>query len=325
MADNDNRDRRDYRRDDSNGDRRTGGDGQRRHGSAHDNSDRRRDGGRDDRRDDRRRSESRGDSRGGNRGDRRPTGARYGQRSDGFKGGPRTGPVRQGFREERLDRRAAEPDLPEGLDLADLDPMIRQDLRVLSKDNAEAVGKHMLMAAELVDDAPELALQHARAAKNRAGRVAIAREVNGVTAYRAGEWKEALAELRAARRIGGGPGMLALMADCERGLGRPEKAIELSRSEEAGQLDRESAVEFGIVVAGARHDMGQHESALLTLERLNPDRKDHSFSGIRLAYAFANALEQAGRVEEARDWFKHVLTADEEEWTDAAERLEALD
>ena len=224
-----------------------------------------------------------------------------------------------------MDRRAAEPDLPDGLDLADLDPLVRQDLRVLSKDNAEAVGKHILMAAELVDDAPELALQHARAAKNRAGRVAVTREVNGVTAYRAGEWKEALSELRAARRIGGGPGMLALMADCERGLGRPEKAVELSRSEEVAQLDREAAVEFAIVIAGARHDMGQHESAVLTVERMNPDKKDDSFTGLRLAYAYADALAQAGRTGEARDWFAHVVAKDEDEWTDAAERLETLD
>ena len=223
-----------------------------------------------------------------------------------------------------MDRKANEPDLPEGLDLADLDPMVRQDLRVLSKDNAEAVGKHILMAAELVDDAPELALQHARAAKNRAGRVAIAREVNGITAYRAGEWKEALSELRAARRIGGGPGMLALMADSERGLGRPEKAIELSRSEEARDLDRPDAIELAIVIAGARHDMGQHDSGVLTIERANPDKKDDSFPGLRLAYAYADALEQAGRMDEAREWFGHVVDKDDDEWTDAVERLEAL-
>lgn len=135
-------------------------------------------------------------------------------------------PQRSGYREERINRRMTDPDIPEEVDINDLDPLVLQDLKSLSKENSEAVAKHMIMAATWMDDDPKLALRHARAAKDRAGRVAIAREVNGIAAYRAGEWKEALAELRAARRISGGPGMLAVMADCERGLGRPEKALE---------------------------------------------------------------------------------------------------
>src|SRR5699024_1230434 len=131
----------------------------------------------------------------------------------------------------------ADPDLPDDIDINDLDPLILQDLRVLSKDNAEETARHMIMAAEWMEDDPQLALRHARAAKDRAGRVAVAREVNGIAAYHAGELMQVLAELRAARRISGGPGNLAVMADCERGLGRPEKAIELGRSEEAQQVD----------------------------------------------------------------------------------------
>lgn len=236
----------------------------------------------------------------------------------------RSAPRRQGYREERMERKAQEPDLPEDLDLNELDPLVRQDLRVLSKTNAEAVGKHLLMAADLIEEAPQLALAHARAAKDRAGRVAVAREMNGVAAYHNGEWKEALSELRAARRIGGGPGLLALMADCERGLGRPEKAVELGRSEEARHLDREARIELAIVVAGARQDLEQHDAAVLTLERLHPDQSARGMSAIRLSYAFANALALAGRKEEAREWFGHTASIDEEESTDAGERLTEL-
>lgn len=199
-----------------------------------------------------------------------------------------------------------------------------QDLRSLSQENAETTAKHMIMAAMWLDDDPQLALRHARAAKDRAGRVSVAREVNGIAAYRAGEWKEALAELRAARRISGGPGLLAVMADCERGLGRPEKAIELGRSDEARMLDRESAIELGIVVAGARIDLGQAESAVVTLERLNPDEKETGYSACRLAYSMGNALEAAGRKEEAIAWFTRAAKLDEEDWTDVQERLEEL-
>ncbi|GAB2517721.1 hypothetical protein GCM10027031_25280 [Corynebacterium atrinae] len=202
--------------------------------------------------------------------------------------------------------------------------MVLQDLKVLSKDNAEGVAKHMIMAATLMEDDPQLALRHAQAAKNRAGRVAVARETNGIAAYRAGEWKEALAELRAARRMSGGPGLLAVMADCERGLGRPEKAVELGRSEEARQLDAEGKVELAIVVAGARLDMGQVDAAVVTLQRLEPSLDATGPIAARLSYAYADALAAAGRVDEAKTWFSHADKIDEDELLDAADRLEEL-
>lgn len=263
---------------------------------------------------------------GGSRGSRGDGGdRRHAQRAGSEReGGFRSGPQRSGFREERLNKRLSEPDLPGDIDIADLDPMVLQDLRVLSKDNADAVAKHMIMAATLMADDPQLALRHARAAKDRAGRVAVARETNGIAAYRAGEWKEALAELRAARRISGGPGLMAVMADCERGLGRPEKALELGRSEQARELDEESRVELGIVVAGARLDLDQPESAVVTLQRHNPDLNSTGPAATRLSYAYADALAAAGRTEEAREWFRHADKIDEDGMTDAAERLNEL-
>lgn len=236
----------------------------------------------------------------------------------------RSGPQRSGFREERLNKRLTEPDLPDDIDITDLDPMVLQDLKVLSKDNADAVARHMIMAATLMQDDPKLALRHARAAKDRAGRVAVARETNGIAAYHAGEWKEALSELRAARRMSGGPGMMAVMADCERGLGRPEKAVELGRSEEARMLDREGAVELGIVIAGARLDMSQTDAAVVTLQRLNPDQNSTGAVNARLSYAYADALAAAGRTAEAVEWFRHAEKIDEDELLDAADRIAEL-
>lgn len=275
---------------------------------------------------DRRTAEQRspGDStRGGGKSGGRRHAARAGSARDD-SASRSNAPSRPGFREERLEKRHAEPDLPEGLDTRNLDPLIRQDLRVLSKDNAEGVAQHILMAMDLVNDEPKLALAHARAVKNRAGRVGIARELNGVVAYHAGEWKEALAELRAARRISGGPGLLVLMADCERGLGRPEKAVEIGRSPEARDLDGDSRIELAIVVAGARLDLGQNESALVTLERMQPSLESTSLVSARLSYAYADALIANGRASEARPWFEHAATVDVDATTDAAERLAEL-
>lgn len=236
-----------------------------------------------------------------------------------------SGPVRSGYREERIKARENEPDLPSDIDIQDLDPLVLQDLKVLSRDNADAVAKHMFMAATLMADDPQLALRHARAAKERAGRVAVTRETNGIAAYHAGEWKEALSELRAARRISGGPGLLAVMADCERGLGRPEKAIAMARSEEAELLDPESKVEFAIVIAGARADLEHYDSALLTLQRANPSEKATGATAARLSYAYADALARVGRKDEAAHWFQVADAQDEYGDLDALERVKELE
>lgn len=262
-----------------------------------------------------RRGERRGEGRGRD-GDRRR--GRGGVRHD------RSNPRREGFREDRMAQKELEPDLPQGLEISDLDPSVLQDLKVLAKDNAERVAKHMLMATDLLYDDPQLALQHARAAKNRAGRVGVVRETNGVVAYHAGEWKEALSELRAARRISGGPGLLAVMADAERGLGRPEKALELGRSPEARELDEDGQIELAIVLAGARHDLGQHESAVAQLQRLNPSLDSQGLEQARLSYAYADALLATGEKAEAKRWFEHVAKIDVDGMTDASERVAEL-
>lgn len=269
-----------------------------------------------------RREERRGDRRDERRGGRAGAKPRRNDRN-GHGGGKNkvSHPQRSGYREERINRRMTDPDLPSDIDITDLDPSVLQDLSSLSKENSEAVAKHLIMAATWLEDDPQLSLRHARAAKDRAGRVSVVREMNGIAAYRAGEWKEALAELRAARRISGGPGLLAVMADCERGLGRPEKAVDLWRGEEAKELAAEDAIELAIVAAGARLDMGQADSAVVTIQRAKPSKDSTGFSACRLSYAYANALLEAGRKEEAREWFQHAIDIDEGDWTDAAERL----
>lgn len=274
--------------------------------------------------------------RGGRHGNRDGHGGRRGTR-DGERGGhgrggrggervrhDRSNPRRQGYREDRMALRLSEPDLPDDIDVSVLDPAVLQDLRGLAKDNADRVAKHLIMATEVLEDDPQLALRHARAAKNRAGRVGVVRETNGVVAYHAGEWKEALSELRAARRISGGPGLIAVMADAERGLGRPEKALELGRSAEASQLSAEDRIELAIVMAGARHDLGQHESALATLERLQPSLDSEGLEQARLSYAYADALLALDRRDEARTWFEHAAKIDEDGVTDAELRVEEL-
>ncbi|MGS2810323.1 hypothetical protein [Nocardia sp. MW-W600-9] len=225
------------------------------------------------------------------------------------------------------DRRAArpdEPDLPEDVQASDLDPAVRRDLLSLDKNNAETVARHMVMAVELLEDDPRLALAHARAARQRAGRIAVVRETAGVVAYHAEEWAEALSELRTARRMSGGSGLLAVMADCERGLGRPERAIELGRSEEAQALSGDEATELRIVVAGARMDLGQFDQAVVTLQTPDLDPARTGSAAARLFYAYADALVAAGRTDDGLQWFLNAAAADLDGETDAEDRAAEL-
>jgi hypothetical protein len=216
------------------------------------------------------------------------------------------------------------PALPADLSLDDLDPQVRAGLRTLPAGLAELIGKHLMAAALVFDDDPNRALEHARFARSRAARVAVVRELAGVIAYQAGEWAEALAELRTARRLGGGAGQLALMADCERGLGRPERALELARSDAAAGLAPAEAVELRIVAAGARRDLGQLQAAAVELQGPDLDIKRRDPWSSRLFYAYADALAANGRTDEAVRWFVAAADADEEDETDAAERAMEL-
>jgi tetratricopeptide (TPR) repeat protein len=154
------------------------------------------------------------------------------------------------------------------------------------------------MAGRLLDTDPERAYEHAQAAAHRGGRVDVVREAAGLAAYRTGRYAEALRELRTVRRLNGSSEHLAIMADCERGLGRPERAVALAGSPEAEDLDPESRIELAIVLSGARLDLGEVEAAIAALS----EPVVFEASGVvaaRVAQARAVALEAAGRLEEA--------------------------
>jgi tetratricopeptide (TPR) repeat protein len=220
--------------------------------------------------------------------------------------------------------RRVEPALPDDVTGRELDRAVRAELTSLASQNAEAVSRHLVMAGRLLDDDPETAYAHAVAARDRAGRVAAVREAAGIAAYVTGRYAEALAELRAARRMSGDQSALPVMADCERGLGRPEKALAIAASPEVAKLDAAGKAEMLIVASGARRDLGQPDAAALLLQgpELHPGRRK-AWSA-RLFYAYADALLAAGREDEAVVWFGHAAEADETGETDADERLDEL-
>ncbi|MFI7601170.1 Replicase polyprotein 1ab [Actinoplanes sp. NPDC049681] len=187
------------------------------------------------------------------------------------------------------------------------------------------MARHLVAAGTIIDEDSELALQHAIAARRLASRIAVVREAVGLAAYAAGDWTTAIAELRTYHRMTGRQTHLAELADCERALGRPERAIDLFRGADREALDKAGAIELLIVAAGARGDLGQHDAAVAMLQVKELTADDDADWAARLRYAYADALLAAGRRDEAREWFSRAAAADEDDLTDAAERLLELD
>ncbi len=181
------------------------------------------------------------------------------------------------------------------------------------------------MVARLLDEDPEAAYAYSKIALRLASRVAAVREAGGFAAYANQKYSEALAEFRAARRMTGSVELWPVMADCERGLGRPEKALDMAGAPEVHKLDKAGQVEMRLVAAGARRDMGQLDAAIVTLQ--SPELASNSVQPwtARLRYAYADALLAAGREQEAREWFAKAVESDRDGSTDASDRLAELD
>ncbi len=214
------------------------------------------------------------------------------------------------------------PPIPPTVEAKQLAPEIRAELSTLDRATADTVARHLVAAGELLAEDPQAALAHAQAARTRSGRIAAIREAVGIAAYYCGDWAQALSEFRAARRMGSKSQLLPLIADCERGVGRPERAIELARSAEAAQLVGDDADEMRIVAAGARADLGNLDQAVtvLTSPPLDPTRVGSTPA--RLFYAYAETLLALGRSEEALQWFLHAAAADVDGVTDAEDRVD---
>ena len=203
--------------------------------------------------------------------------------------------------------------IDDDVEFSQLDRQARQRLRTLSKESANRVGRHLVMAGNLVESDPEVAYQHAHSAMRRAGRVDVVREAVALTAYATGRYAEALREIRTVRRLSGLDALRAIEADCERGLGRPERALDLAAAPPSKDMTDVDRVELAIVASGARLDLDQPEAALLVLDQdLVRGVADEDMK-IRVAYARVTALRAAGRTAEADGLEATIPEADPEE------------
>lgn len=294
-------DRRDFRRDDRRGERR---DGERRNFRRDD----RRDGDRRDFRRDNQRRDFHKDR------DQRPEGeerreftreekmeyreAKRGEylskprrNSDGTMSFPSQNPYTH--------RRPGEPKMPKGIEWSMLSTDDRERLRGLSKEHAENIGLHILAAYTLEERDPELALEHAKWVAHQASRIDFARETLAFVAYRQGDYKLSLREFRTAFRMNGFLDYLPFIADCERGMGEPKKAIETAMSDDAKYLRGESKAEMFLVYAGALGDLELWNKAIEIVHTLGRSKGLAGEYRMRAVQAEQYFLEQAGRSDEA--------------------------
>ena len=223
--------------------------------------------------------------------------------------------------QSRIRPRIFEPDIPDEITGEELEKSVRAELLSLSAENAKVVARHLVSINIHMDSDPELAHKHGLAAAHHAGRLAVVRESAGYAAYRAGYYEIALKELRAAHRISGDVSMWPVMADCERGLGRPLKALNLAGSDEVKRLAKPEEIEMRIVASGARRDLGELDAAVITLTCKELKTENEEWA-VRLRYAYADALHTAGRKDEASEWFAKCAAIDHDELTDADERAQ---
>lgn len=157
---------------------------------------------------------------------------------------------------------------------------------------------------------PERAVDVLIEAKKKAPRSIYVRELLGLAYHELGRWREAARELAAYRRLSDRRDRDPEYADCERALGRPEKAVEILSDITAQDVPEEVLIEGSIVAAGALGDLGRYDEAVRLLEqgplRPSPVQPHH----LRLWYALADALERAGRRSESRSWWDAIYAED---------------
>lgn len=255
-------------------------------------------------------------SRRGSRSDRRNSASGHGDRNEQ----PLSHTDFKQDRENRL-KEGREPYVPAEISGQELPKQVRRGLKTLSKEQEERVSRHLVQGMLIEDSDPALSLEHFKWAARFGARAAAVREFYGIRLYGAGHYKEAIRELRAAMRLNGLVDMLPIIADCERGLGRPQRALDIAAQPEAAELTETETIELMIVVAGAYADMGDTDLALASLDIPALRQKVNGRWQVRLWVAYADLLERAGRTEEAHKWLTLAADADADEITDAGERL----
>lgn len=198
-------------------------------------------------------------------------------------------------RVERVKDVEKSPLIPSEITPEDLDMGARVQLKTLTAENAEMVARHLAMVSLLIDSDAELAHKHALAASRRAGRLAIVHETLGITAYKTSDFALALRELLTHRRLTASNDQLPLIVDSERGMGRPQRALEAVVGVDRSKLAVGIRINLAIALSGARLDLGQVKEAKQELEIAELTPKTVYPQSPLLFRSYAEVLRELGQ------------------------------
>ncbi|MBY5164177.1 hypothetical protein [Salsipaludibacter albus] len=223
----------------------------------------------------------------------------------------------------------ARPDIPDDVDVH-LPRGLRRTIgkQVRDRDTLADVERAIAYGAELLDlEEGAQAVPYYAWAKVQASRVADIREGLGVAHYQAGDFQEALKELRTYRRMAAAHDQDHLIADCLRGLGRDtaEVADTVEGMLAADGVPPDRQLEGLLVWAGAVRDDGDLPGARAVLRRADDDlrRRAGEEARGRFTWLAADLAEEAGDLDAAREGFRELARLPEDPF-EAGPRLSDL-
>jgi len=153
--------------------------------------------------------------------------------------------------------------------------------------------------------------------------VGAAHEVAGISYYRLGEWRRAIAELEQARALHPTPEQLPILADCFRALRRYREVDEMWREIRESSPAPAVMAEGRIVAAGALADQGDLAGALKLLLRVADAPKKIRDYHLKQWYVIADLYDRSGDIPRARNFFKRIAAVDSQ-YADVHDRLATL-
>jgi Flp pilus assembly protein TadD len=193
-----------------------------------------------------------------------------------------------------------------------VDRSVLRELATMPQGAIERICRHLAAAGLLLDELPAAALEHTLIVQELAPRSPSVREAVGVAAYLAQDYERARAALRSHRRMTGSAEHLALLADSERALGEPGRALEVAADPAAAGLPAATRVELAIVVSGARRDLGQPLAAVVGLREALQLAPPGAPGAGRVRFALGMALLEAGRTDQGEAALVEAADLDED-------------
>ncbi len=164
-------------------------------------------------------------------------------------------------------------------------------------------------SAALADFRYHAAVRHGRKAKELAPRDATVRETLGIAAYRIGDWKTALAELRAYRRMSGETTHMPIEMDVLRAQNRSRDVEKVWKELEQRGAKPVVYNEGRVVYASYLLDQDRPDEALDIAGNKVP-RANARESELRRAYVASRASARLGNKDQARRLADAIVAVD---------------